>query len=94
MFLHPENSTEGERRSVVGEFLKVDGPHVILKGSNGTIKVRHNGLGNYKTKYVLVIGTLENGTLNEECVYSVEDEFDYMAYTRLVNLSNKYPVIF
>ena len=80
--------------TVVGEFIKIDGNHVILSSGGSQIRIQHNGLDNYKTKYKLVSGHYEDDVLVEENVRKLEEDFDLATYLRLSKVAAKYPEIF
>lgn len=94
MFFTDASKSYDGRVAVMGEFSKVDGDHVILKVEGNALKIQHNGLDNYKTRYVLVNGYMENGILVEESAQKIDDEFDWSAFSRLATISSKYPEIF
>lgn len=83
-----------EKITLIGEFVKVEGQNVILRIDNTLISVQHNGLENYKTKFIMVTGKFENNVLIEEKTQKVDDDFDYKAYLRLAKISQNYPEIF
>ncbi|KAI4292989.1 hypothetical protein PAPHI01_2263 [Pancytospora philotis] len=94
MFVSNFDDCEGQNVSLVGTFVRIDGNYVILKTPDAEIKVEHKGLGNYKSKYVLVSGTATNGVLVEDAVHCLEDDFNYSLYCRFAKASAGYPEVF
>jgi hypothetical protein len=82
------------RVSVLGEFVKIEGNQVILRLSKGQISVTPKGIESYKTKYVLVTGTVENNILIEEHVQRIEEDFNFELFNRLAKQIVKYTEIF
>ena len=94
MFIHSPNSTDGSRVVIIGEFQRIDGQYVILKVNNNEIKVEHKGLDNYRTKYILVSGIIQNGIVTEQYTKKVEDDFNFNNFCEFSKLNSKYPELF
>jgi hypothetical protein len=94
MFFIGTNENYEGRITAIGEFVKVDGDFVVLKIGKSMLKVKHNGLENYKTKFIMVSGNYENGILNEEKIQKINEDFDYATFLRLAKASNNYSEIF
>ena len=90
MFLQSHLAEDGERVSFIGQFVRTDGNNVVLQHANKEVLVEHKGLDSYKSKNLLVSGTIYNGVLLEEFVYPVDDDFNFAAYSRLAAVSTKY----
>ncbi|KAI5168459.1 hypothetical protein PAEPH01_0147 [Pancytospora epiphaga] len=86
-----KKQSEEEQLCFVGEFQRIDDDYVVLKNLGEEIKVEYKGIDAYKSKYVLVVGSMKNGVFSEENVYPVEDDFDYGLYKALTKTSMKYP---
>lgn len=94
MFITSSNEIRDGRASVLGEFVRIDDSYVILRIDKGQIRVLPKGFDAYKTKYLLVTGTVENGILVEEHVQRIEEDFDLDLFSRLSKQCAKYPEIF
>lgn len=94
MFLTSTNEAISGRVSVIGEFIKIEGSNVILRIPKGTIEIVPKGFENYKTKYLLVTGSMEDGVLVEESVQRVEDDFDFELFSRVSKQLTKYSEVF
>ena len=94
MFFTTRKENYSERVTIIGEFVKVDGIYVVLRTGNEMVKVRHNGLEKYRTKYILVMGTYEEDVILEERVFAVEDDFNKESFEQLAKLSHKFASIF
>lgn len=94
MFVTTLDGHEGSQVTVIGAFERIDGNYVILRTVDSQIKVEHKGLGNYKSKYVLVSGVVSDATLVEEYTHAVEDDFNCNTYDKLVAVSRTFPEIF
>lgn len=94
MFLTSTNEAISGRVSVIGEFIKIEGSNVILRIPKGTIKIIPKGFENYKTKYLLVTGSMEDGVLVEDSVQRVEDDFDFELFSRVSKQLTKYSEVF
>lgn len=94
MFFADVSGSYDGKVSVIGEFSRMDGDHIILKVGGGTVKIQHNGLDSYKTRYALVNGYFEDGILMEQSVQKIDDGFDFPTFLRLAKISSKYPEVF
>ena len=94
MFLNSNSEMLEGRVSVLGEFVKIEGSHVVLRLAKGTINVLPKDFENYKTKYLLVTGIMENNVLIQEHVQNVEDDFEFDLFLRISKQFSKYPEVF
>lgn len=93
MFLSNPSVGDSEKVCIIGEFVKIEGSNVIIKSNGNYFKVLPKGLDSFKTKNTLVVGSVQNGVINEEYVQPVEDDFDFGAFQRLSKISSKFPEI-
>lgn len=94
MFILTDTDRIEGRASVLGEFVKIDGSHVILRTAKGTVTILPKGFDAYKSKYLLVTGEIENNILVEEHVQQIEDGFDIALFNRLSKQVQLHPEIF
>lgn len=94
MFIESLRGQDTEKVTVIGQFVRIEEPYVILNVGGTDTKVEHRGLDGYRTKYVMVSGTVQDGILVEDSTQAVEDGFDYAAYARLAAVCKHYPLLF
>ncbi|KAH9411126.1 hypothetical protein HK407_08g12700 [Ordospora pajunii] len=94
MYLEDVTGHEGESVSVVGKFERLEDGAVVLRCINREVYVRHSNIDSYRSGFVLVCGTVENGMLNESSVHPIGGEFDIDMYHRFINVASKYPGMF
>lgn len=94
MFTSDLSCEEGARRTIIGQFERIEEPYVIIKTGNAEVKVMHLGLDGYRTRNVMVTGRARNKIFEEELVEPVDENFDFSIYSRLLALNEKFPDIF
>lgn len=93
MFLSGPSTDDLEKVCIVGEFVKIEGPNVIVKSNGNHFKVLPKGLDSFKSKNTLIVGNVQNGIINEEYIQPVEDEFDFSIFQRLSKISSSFPEV-
>lgn len=94
MFINDLKNQDNGRKTIIGEFVRIEDNCVVLKTVEGEIKVVNEDIDAFQSKNVMVIGTIENNKFIGVNVRSVEDDFNFKNYNRLVKLCAKYPEIF
>lgn len=94
MFITSLKNQEENDVSVIGQFKGIDGSHFILETADSVVKVEPQGLDSYRTKYIMVSGTVQDGVLIEKSAQAVEDDFNYALYTQLASVNANFPDMF
>ncbi|KAM0672179.1 putative subunit RPA3 of replication protein A [Ordospora colligata] len=94
MYFEDVAGHEGEAASVIGKFERLEDGAIVLKFKDKEVYVKHSNVDSYRSGFVLVCGTIENGMLKESSVHPIGSEFDADMYHRFINVASKYPGMF
>ena len=85
MLCETVDGCENLKVSFIGAVSEFKDDFVVLKCNENSVKVKYSDLEQFKHKNVMVEGTVENGLIVADCVFKVEDEFDFQMYRMAIN---------